>query len=111
MSRPGKLDQRITLQSYTEVADGGGGSTKTWADFAATPTMWAQVTPKAGTEALDADRTNATATYEFTIRNRQDVDERHRIIWRDEAYNIRSVLRPGGRAMYLVIVAERGAPT
>jgi len=103
--RPGALDQRITLQRYTTTADGGGGVTRTWSDLA---TVWAGVMAKSGRESLEEGRINATFAVVFTIRNR-DVRETDRIIWQGENYNIRGVLREGGRAMYLRIEAERGA--
>ena len=108
MANAGQLDQRITFQASTGVSDGAGGITTGWSDFAATPTVWAAVKAKSGGEAFADDRTNATATYSFTIRNRSDIDERHRIVWGGEAYNIRNVLRIGGRELFLVIEAERG---
>ena len=104
----GKLDQRITLQAFAEVSDGGGGVTKTWADLATTPTVWANVTAGSGREAFLEDRTTATAMVMFTIRNRSDLDERGRIVWGGENFNIREIKREGTRAMYLRIMAERG---
>lgn len=107
----GQLDQRITLQSYTLAADGAGGQAKTWANFASVPNVWARVQPGVGSERFNEDRVNAIAPTIFTIRYRSDVDERHRIIWNSEEYNIRQVKRAGGRDLYLVIVADRGAST
>jgi len=110
MAKPGKMDQRITLEQLSLVSDGGGGSTKTWAGLSVAPIVWAHVKANGGRETFDDDRTNATATTTFTIRNRDDVQENDRIVWRSEFYNIRHVMRQGTRDMYLRIVAERGAP-
>ena len=108
MARPGKLDQRITLQAYAEVSDGGGGSTKTWADLPSVPNVWAMVRTAPGDERFEDGRVNADAVSEFTIRNRSDIDERCRISWGGEYYNIRSIMREGTRALYVKIRAERG---
>jgi len=110
MAKPGKLDQRITIEQLSLVSDGGGGFTKTWAGLSSAPIVWAHVKANSGREAFEDDRTNATMTATFTIRNRDDVQENDRIIWRSEFYNIRQVMREGVRSMYLRIVAERGAP-
>ena len=110
MAKPGKLDQRITFQEYSTTSDGGGGTVKTWADLASTPTVWAHVKANSGGERFEEDRTNATATATFWVRNRSDVTEKDRIVWRGQQYNIRNVMHEGARAMYLKIVAERGAP-
>lgn len=107
----GQLDQRITLQSYTLASDGAGGQAKTWANFASVPTVWAHVKPGAGGERFTEDRVNANTVTIFTIRYRSDIDERHRIIWQGDEYNIRQVKRASNREQFLAIVAERGVST
>lgn len=108
MARPGKLDQRVTFQAYTITSDGGGGQTKTWADIASAPTVWAHVRSGSGKEQFEEDRTNATGMTVFVIRNRSDIDERMRIVWGGDNHNIRHIARAGSREMYLTITAERG---
>lgn len=85
-----------------------GGRTKTWANFASVPTVWAKVKPVTGRENDEEGRMNAVNSAWFTIRNRSDVDETARIVWDSENWNIRRVDRRGTRAMYLYILAERG---
>lgn len=109
MRRP-RLDQRITLRKPTLVDDGAGGCTTEWGDFTVTPKVWARVEARSGREDMVEDRVTATAFYRFTIRNRSDVDETHGLLWQGEHYNIRRVNRMGGRELYLVLEAERGAP-
>ena len=104
----GQMDQRITLQRYAETADGAGGVTQTWTDLADNPSVWASVKAKAGREAMDAGRVNAAYVVVFTIRNRSDLSEMDRILWNGEHYNIRGILRTGGRDLRLAIEAERG---
>lgn len=106
----GALDQRITLQSYSTTSDGGGGSVETWADFTTVPNVWAKVDPMSGGERMEDGAFNASGMWKFTIRNRDDVNELHRIKWGGVSYNIRQVDRRGDRALYLEILAERGAP-
>lgn len=106
----GSLDQRITLQGYTTAGDGGGGSEEAWADFASVPTVWASVTPMSGGERMEDGAFNASGMWKFTIRNRADVSELDRIKWGGDFYNIRQINRTGQRALYLEIMAERGAP-
>lgn len=104
----GGMDQRITLQRGTETGDGAGGVTKAWADLASNPAVWAKVYAKAGQESLQEGRVNASFVVLFTIYNRVDLSEKDRIIWQGEPYNIRNLRREGGRALRLVIEAERG---
>jgi len=104
----GALDQLVTLQAFTKTPDGGGGTVETWADFAADPTVWADVFPLSGREGVEDGAHNATGMWAFKIRNRQDVNETHRIMWEGAPYNIRRVARRGSRELYLTIEAERG---
>ena len=104
----GSMDQRITLQRATRTSDGGGGSTVVWKDFLINSTVWAAVKARGGRESLVESRTTATFVVEFTIYNRSDVIEVDRIMWDDAPYNIRGIRREGGRALRLVIEAERG---
>lgn len=108
MTEAGKLDQRITFQARALDTDYAGGFVETWHDLPNAPKVWAQVTPRLGREAMDQGRMNATQMATFTVRQRADVSESCRIIWRDEAWNIRRVLRKSPRAQYLEIDAERG---
>lgn len=107
--QPGDMDQRITLQIPTLTSDGAGGQTSAWGNVPSTPIVWASVRPARGGERMDEDRMNARAIYVFTIRNRTDLDERCRIVWRGENYNVRQIMREGPRPLYLDIEAERGA--
>lgn len=104
----GSLDQRITLQSLTRAPDGMGGSSSAWTNISGCATVWASARPGSAREALASDRVNAGGLYVFTIRNRDDLNEADRIVWRGENYNIRAVRRRGGRELYLEIEAERG---
>lgn len=104
----GNLDQPITLQRFTRTADGGGGFTEAWANFATDPSPWANVKAKAGREVLVEGQTAATFVVVFTIYNRSDVTELDRILWNGVAYNIRGILREGERDLMLKIEAERG---
>jgi SPP1 family predicted phage head-tail adaptor len=108
--RLGKMDQRITLQSRAGTADGAGGFTYGWSDFATVPTVWARVEPLTGRESDQEGGVAATLMYSFTIRTRTDVNEDDRIVWRGDHFNIRRVLREGPRPLHIEIEAERGIP-
>lgn len=108
MTEIGRLDQRITLQRYTETPDGIGGVTETWADLATTPKVWANVKPRLGRENMAEGRMTATLLSTFTIRYRADVTELDRIIWKGEPWNIRRIMRVSQRQQYLEVDAERG---
>lgn len=104
----GKMDQRITLQRLAFTPDGGGGQIEAWADYTHNATVWAHVVAKAGRENNQEGRMTATFTVLFHIHNRRDIDPRDRIVWQGVTYNIRGIRDEGGRALRLVIEAERG---
>jgi len=102
------MDQRVTFQAETRTVDNMGGATEAWADVATNPTVWAHVRPARGAEELSAQRVDAAAMYVFMVRNRSDIVEGNRILWRGDYYNIRFIERRGERPLYLYIHAERG---
>lgn len=108
MAKIGPLDQLVTLQGRADTADGGGGFTTVWSDFATDPNVWADVMPLYGKESVENGAFNATGAWLFRIRNRTDVTERDRFLWEGEAYNISRIMRRGARELYLTIEAVRG---
>jgi SPP1 family predicted phage head-tail adaptor len=108
MNDPRRLDQLITFQRRVETADGAGGVTRTWANVAVYPTVWAYVGPKSGREAMNEGRIEASYVVVFTVYNRADVDETCRILWNGVAYNIRGIQRASTAELMLRIEAERG---
>ena len=105
----GRMDQRITFQRLVEVQDGIGGVTKRWQEFEADPVVWAEVKVRPGREVMVEGRMTAQSPTTFKVWHRSDVNELDRIIWQGSAYQIRNILRHGGRALTLEIDAERGA--
>lgn len=108
VTRPGKMTERITIQRPAKGGDGGGGTITTWADIADLPTVWAEVVAKSGRERIVSDRMTASMVTLFRVRNRADLDETMRIVWRGSPYNIRGVRREGNLPQFLTIEAERG---
>ena len=104
----GSLDQQITLRALTETADGTGGYSTAYADFATDPTPWAHVRYKTGAEINEADQTTAVHTIEVTIRNRADVSPRDGLIWDGRTYVIHALHHEGPRKQFLIITAEFG---
>lgn len=102
---PGELDQRISFLTDTEQSDGMGGVTLTPSTVA---TVWAKVKTGSGTEKTGYDRVNAVFTCTFITHYRSDITEKMRISWGGNEYNIRSMPKAGGRALYSEFIAERG---
>lgn len=103
--RVGELDQLITFERQSIVADGLGGGDLSWASVGS---VWAHVRPLSGREITDFDRVNAAAKHLFIIRWPIEINESDRIVWDGVFYNIRAIKTPKSRNLYCEIEAERG---
>jgi SPP1 family predicted phage head-tail adaptor len=102
MIDPGQMNRRLTLEAPVESADGSGGVTRS---FSAVATLWAQVTPVAADESVEAGALGATITHRIGIRFSPDVTLRHR--FRDGARIFRIVaMRERGKRRFLDIDAQ-----
>lgn len=102
----GKLDERISLQRATLIADGQGGQSESWTEYAE---VWASVRPMKGMERQASQREEAISDYLVTVRYLDDILDSDRIVWRGRQLNIRFKRDAGPRAQYLEIEAELGA--
>jgi SPP1 family predicted phage head-tail adaptor len=107
----GVLTKRITIQSLTQVDDGGGGKTNTWADGV---TCWASIEPGAGREFSDAKQQTPELSHVVTVRYRA-VTPKNRIKYVSNAvtrvFNVRYVQDPGERHEQLVLYCSEVVPT
>ena len=90
----GALRERLTLQSPSRAADGGGGAIVTWNAVAE---LWAAVRPISGDERLRHDAVTARVTHEVWIRHRADVVPAMRFVAGTRILDIVAVLDPGRR--------------
>lgn len=106
------MDQRVTFQTETQASDGQGGFTSSsWDAINSTPTMWARVEVSDGREGDEGELRQANVySIKVTVRNRSDIDETMRLVWRGRAYNIRSIEPYDARRDARAIVAEGGVP-
>lgn len=107
----GDLRERIKIEAFTRVSDGGGGYTEEWATLPGAAKVPAKVIAKSGQEAVIADRPTAVFTTLFVIRNRLDLDETMRIVWRGRVMNIRGIRREGFGPAFLTLEAQGGVAT
>lgn len=91
---PGDFDQRIAIQSVTEIADAFGQRIKTFSNLA---NVWAKVEEKSGMEGEMSDQIVATKKVQFLIRWRDDLNERMRIIYRAKTYEIEAIVNGDAR--------------
>lgn len=65
----GMMKQRVTIQYYSLSSDGMGGNTRTWNTLG---TVWANVMPLSGSEALEVGGLKGKTKYKIRTRYRDD---------------------------------------
>lgn len=104
---PGWLRHRVTIEEPTATPDLAGGESVLWSTRAV---IWAEVAPVAAREAAVAGHHAAVATHEVTMRWRNDLDGRLRLVHRDRIFRILAVTDPDERRRYLVASVREEAP-
>ena len=100
-----RLKQRVTIEQQSLTPDGLGGATRSWSTLA---TVWAEVVPMSGREALFAFRLESPVTHRVTMRYRADVKADMRLNYESRILTIRAVINRGEENRYLEILAEEG---
>lgn len=95
----GKMRERVTIKSPTEVRSRSGETTLNWDTTLAT--VWASVDGLSSRDIMQAQQANVIATHRIRIRKRDDVSHTHRVVWRNRTMEIASVT-PRGEATELL---------
>ena len=103
----GKLNKRITLQKPVKTQSSATGAVVNgWADVAE---LWANVTDLSARDFVAAQAGQSEVTTRITIRWRQDVTDKHRILYRGRVYDIQGVLEDDKSGLeYLTLPCSRG---
>jgi SPP1 family predicted phage head-tail adaptor len=109
ISAIGNLDKRITFQQKVYGSPDGSNQRKVtgWENIDSSPTVWAELYEKSGTEILQADQLNGLTMAEFRIRFRTDLTIENRVVYNDKNYDIQAILEMG-RRKYLRLICESG---
>lgn len=83
----GQLRERCTIQQCAVTINDYGEEMETWTDLA---TTWCEVQYNINTsnEEITSERQTATTDIRFTLRRRTDVNNKMRISYRSNLYNI-----------------------
>ena len=103
----GKLRHQVTIQEpVTDQNLDTGSVNNTWRDIA---TVWAEVSPLSSSEFIAAQASQGEITTRITIRFRTGISRKHRILFREEIYNIEGVLPdPKSGIEYLTLPCSKG---
>ncbi len=104
MSVPiGEMRHRLALQAPLASADGGGGTTRTWALVAE---VWGALRPYAGGESVEADGLGGSVSHEVWIRYRAGLAPEMRFALGTRIFEIRAVIDSGERHRFLRCLVE-----
>lgn len=103
----GKLRHRITLQKPVKTQSPTTGAViNTWEDVSK---LWADVVDLSAREFVAAQAGQSEITSRITIRYREDVTNKHRILYREGIYNIEGVLADDkSGSEYLTLPCSKG---
>lgn len=85
----GKLNKRITIQQQSLTYDDAGQQVESWSTFAS---VWADIKFKSGKETIKADALASTVMASIRIRYKQGVNAGMRVQYKDEQYEILSIM-------------------
>lgn len=83
------MKERVTVQTPAESRSPSGETTLSWTTLA---TLWASVDGLSSRDILQAQQSNVLASHKIRIRYRSDVTHVCRIVWRNRAMEIASVV-------------------
>jgi SPP1 family predicted phage head-tail adaptor len=105
--RIGRKTQRITFERRSEAANELYGDTfdEVWSTYIS---AWASVAPVKGREFTGQDRTQSQITHRFYVRYTGQtalLGTNDRIVWRNNVYDIQSIIDIDGRRREIEIMA------
>lgn len=102
----GQMNQRIILQTRTAGVDALGQESTTWSD---TMIIWAHAEPLRGREFFAAGQAQSEVDVRFRVRWRDTITPTMRVSWRDELYDIVSIIEPQGGREQLELMCSTAA--
>jgi len=98
----GLLNQTLTLQTFTETADGMGGIVETWADYGS---FKGRISSLSAQEKMAQDKETAFYTHKIFC-DPMNVSHKDRIKWGDYYFEIIGIINPSELYHHLEIQAR-----
>ena len=106
----GMLTRRIKIQCPSTIKDSVGAPCRSWLDVA---TVWADIQPLSGKEAVIANRISAELSHQIIVRyqslfdNPQQVAQM-RVLYKARIFNIHSALNEDEKRTQIILLASEG---
>ena len=104
MIDPGRLRERVTIQSATETRNAMGETTQTWGTFAE---RWASVQGISAREFLLSGQQQTEISHRVRLRYVDGLTSTMRILWRGRVLEIASALEHNNRSEHELLCTER----
>ncbi len=104
--RTGSLRHLGSIEKYTESKDSFGATTKAWTEFFP---VWCNIQPLRGNETYVSAEKHATATHQVTLRYKNGINPKMRLIVRGRTFEILSVINVGERDKMMQLTVEEEA--
>lgn len=106
----GMLTRRIKIQRPSTIKDSVGAPCRSWLDVA---TVWADIQPLSGKEAVIANRISAELSHQIIVRyqslfgNPQQMGQM-RVLYKARIFNIHSALNEDEKRTQIILLASEG---
>ena len=100
---PGRLRERVTIQSATEARNSIGEVVQTWGTFVE---VWASVDGLSGREVLQSGQQQTEVTHRVRMRYVTGLTQRMRLSWRGRILEITSLLEHNNRTEHELLCVE-----
>lgn len=99
-----KLNKRIVIEQVFETADGLGGRSQSWQEYAA---VWAQILPRRASEDFFAGQLKNAITHKIIIRYLAGLSEKMRVNYGGRIFRIASIINVAeGNEVYEILAEE-----
>lgn len=106
----GSLNRRIRFQRPTTLKDMVGAPRRSWTDVT---TVWGEIQPLSGREAVIASRISAEISHQITVRYQPIFDDpqlvaQMRALYRSRIFNIHSALNEDEKRIQVTLLVSEG---
>ncbi|MCP4704012.1 MAG: phage head closure protein [candidate division Zixibacteria bacterium] len=103
--RAGQLRHTISIQEQTDVADGMGGFTTSWADISGMDAIPAAIWPLSAKESIEAMKLELVVSHKIRIRYRSGITAKNRILFGSRVFDVVSLINNDERNISLDMLA------
>jgi len=100
---PGRLRERVTIQSATEARNSIGEVVQTWSTFGE---AWASVDGLSSREVLQSGQQQTEVTHRVRLRYVDGLTQQMRLSWRGRTLEITSLLEHANRTEHELLCTE-----